>query len=172
MGKKKQYRGHYCYLCGELKPNERFSGRGRRNHICNACKKIPKAERQKIEDLRFVDSILDQKNISAGNIQSLKRIAETYTDELGAAGAVLVKVARVKSHKKKRISFLRQKHPDIYWELVRLGMLWEDEAEESTELEMELRCLEIDTELRFLFDCLEAYEAEALGGVIAPRKKP
>ncbi len=171
MGKKKRYRGHYCHLCGQIKPNEQFSGRGHRDHICKACKKMPKAERQKIEDRDFVDSVLGQKNISAGNIQSLERIAETYDGKLGETGAVLAKMARVKPHKKKRIRFLRQKHPDIYRELVRLGIVWEDGEEESTELELEFQCLELDSETQFLFDLDEACGAEVPGKVIAPHRK-
>lgn len=39
MGKKKGKRGHYCKGCGAYKPNENFSGKGRRNSICKKCKR-------------------------------------------------------------------------------------------------------------------------------------
>ncbi|WP_226036792.1 hypothetical protein [Aquibacillus saliphilus] len=37
MGKKK--RGHYCRQCGRTRPNEKFSGKGHRQHICKDCKR-------------------------------------------------------------------------------------------------------------------------------------
>lgn len=37
MGKKK--RGHYCKACGKSRPNEKFSGKGHRQHVCKDCKR-------------------------------------------------------------------------------------------------------------------------------------
>ncbi|MBS4193233.1 hypothetical protein KHA94_24385 [Bacillus sp. FJAT-49705] len=37
MGKKKS--GHYCKACGRTVPNEKFSGKGHRQHICKDCKR-------------------------------------------------------------------------------------------------------------------------------------
>ncbi|MFS0862017.1 hypothetical protein [Fredinandcohnia sp. 179-A 10B2 NHS] len=37
MGKKK--RGHYCFKCGRDRANEKFSGKGHRQHICKDCKR-------------------------------------------------------------------------------------------------------------------------------------
>ena len=38
----KKQRGHYCYVCGEHKANEKFSGRGHANHVkINQDKEIP-----------------------------------------------------------------------------------------------------------------------------------
>ncbi len=36
MGSKK--RGHFCKGCGNFLPNEKFSGRGHRKHLCKKCK--------------------------------------------------------------------------------------------------------------------------------------
>ena len=44
MGKKKRYRGHYCKVCGCIKPNEDFSGKGHATHICRTCDKRTKDE--------------------------------------------------------------------------------------------------------------------------------
>lgn len=41
MGKKKKH-GHFCIGCGMDKPNEKFSGKGHRQHICKACKRAGK----------------------------------------------------------------------------------------------------------------------------------
>jgi len=37
--------GHYCKVCGRTRPNEKFSGKGHRNHICKECASIPADER-------------------------------------------------------------------------------------------------------------------------------
>lgn len=37
MGKKKRKRGRYCRGCGTYRPNESFSGKGRRDSICKKC---------------------------------------------------------------------------------------------------------------------------------------
>lgn len=33
-------RGHYCSMCGRSRPNEAFSGRGHRDHICRECASV------------------------------------------------------------------------------------------------------------------------------------
>lgn len=45
MGKKKR-RGHYCKICGRNRPNEKFSGKGHRQHICKDCKRKGKKSTQ------------------------------------------------------------------------------------------------------------------------------
>ncbi|MDL2232166.1 GNAT family N-acetyltransferase [Ruminococcaceae bacterium OttesenSCG-928-L11] len=48
--KKKKHKphGHYCYVCGEHKANEKFSGRGHANHICKKCHALPVAARNEM----------------------------------------------------------------------------------------------------------------------------
>lgn len=40
MAKKKR-QGHYCKICGEIKANEKFSGKGHAKHICKSCQSKP-----------------------------------------------------------------------------------------------------------------------------------
>ena len=119
--------GHWCSICGGMKPNEAFSGRGHRDHICKQCQKMPKARRQEIRDRRFVGSVLEQRNISTGNRETLTRISTTYSGELGEQARVVLEVARVKPHRKRRVQWLRQHRRDLFDELVRLGFLWDVE---------------------------------------------
>ncbi|WP_138418314.1 hypothetical protein [Aquibacillus sediminis] len=44
MGKKK--RGHFCKVCGRIRANEKFSGKGHRQHICKDCKRKGKKLKQ------------------------------------------------------------------------------------------------------------------------------
>jgi len=116
--------GHYCGICGYSKPNEQFSGKGHRNHVCKKCQKMPKAKRQEIRDRDFVWSVLEQSNISKGNRANLERIAKTYADELGERAMVVLEVAKVKSHKGRRIKWLRENRRDLFDEMVRLGFFY------------------------------------------------
>ncbi len=50
-GKKKSKRhGHYCRICSNCRPNEKFSRKDRRTHICQDCQKLPKAERNAVDE--------------------------------------------------------------------------------------------------------------------------
>jgi uncharacterized membrane protein YukC len=40
MGKRKRRRGHFCWSCRGVLPNERFSGRGHARHVCKQCQKL------------------------------------------------------------------------------------------------------------------------------------
>ncbi|WP_262393179.1 hypothetical protein [Sporolactobacillus inulinus] len=53
--------GHYCRICGRTRPNEKFSGKGHRNHICKDCSRI-KAKKSRNEEYAFspdLKSLLD-----------------------------------------------------------------------------------------------------------------
>ena len=45
--KKSKHKGdkHFCWVCGEHKAHEKFSGRGHANHMCKQCHALPVAER-------------------------------------------------------------------------------------------------------------------------------
>jgi hypothetical protein len=38
--RQKRYRGHYCWRCERVRPNEQFSGKGHAQHLCNACARL------------------------------------------------------------------------------------------------------------------------------------
>lgn len=56
MGKRKRKRlpGHFCWVCGRQRPNEKFSGAGHKRHVCRDCAKLGPDElayRQSVRDL-------------------------------------------------------------------------------------------------------------------------
>jgi len=55
--KHKKPHGHFCYVCGERKPNEKFSGHGHAHHICRACQALPVAERNEMIAIRKIDNM-------------------------------------------------------------------------------------------------------------------
>lgn len=53
MAKKKE-QGHFCKICGEIKANEKFSGKGHAKHICKKCQSLPKEIEQKLQKLNLI----------------------------------------------------------------------------------------------------------------------
>ena len=45
MGKKKR-QGHYCRGCGRYRANEKFSGKGHRQHLCKDCHRERQAQKR------------------------------------------------------------------------------------------------------------------------------
>ena len=158
MGKKKRYRGHYCWMCESILSNESFSGRGHRDHICKKCKKLPRAKRQEKMDQDFLFNVLLQKNISKGNQKTLEEMVSRSAGRMKEKAEAVLLVAQTLPRKKKRR--LRKNNRALFEELVRLGLIfdwgevsYEDESEYDAEDEWEEQhCLELDTELRFLAD--------------------
>jgi len=52
--------GHYCKICGKSRPNEKFSGKGHKNHICKACSKLPREQIAKTEQMEKIFNYLCQ----------------------------------------------------------------------------------------------------------------
>lgn len=53
--------GHYCRICGRTRSNEKFSGKGHKNHVCKDCsgKSGKKAEERILkEDKQAVDDFV------------------------------------------------------------------------------------------------------------------
>ena len=59
MAKKKRYRGHYCWVCGRIRPNERFSGSSHSRHICKDCHKLGSEELAYRQEIRNIERCLD-----------------------------------------------------------------------------------------------------------------
>ncbi len=121
--KKKKYRGHYCWVCQSVLPNEKFSGQAHSNHICKKCSKLSKEELAKISDERFIYDVFFQKNISIENLYRIEKISKKYIGELGEQATVILKVAKLHPLKKKRLGFLYFKHKELFDELVRFGII-------------------------------------------------
>ena len=71
MAKKKLYQGHYCYVCGEIKANEKFSGKGHAKHICKECCKLAPEEKDRKVLKTKLDHLLDYGQLSKQNKEFL-----------------------------------------------------------------------------------------------------
>jgi len=56
--------GRYCRICGRERPNEQFSGKGRKIQVCKHCRAKLKNEGQAIEDKDGISGFLEQSHIS------------------------------------------------------------------------------------------------------------
>jgi hypothetical protein len=63
--------GHYGHICGRIRANEKFSGRGHRDHICKDCQRPPREERDRVTCLDELYGFLEQSHISQKNIDRL-----------------------------------------------------------------------------------------------------
>lgn len=75
MVKKKRYRGHFCKVCGQIRPNEKFSGKGHAAHICKICAKKPKEQQSEEIALNRIYSVYGYPNLSRDN----RRMLEKYS---------------------------------------------------------------------------------------------
>ena len=116
--------GDYCWVCRRQRANERFSGKGHRDHVCKECMKLSLAERKQLEEVDEVVGFLSQSNISAKNIARLQILAESSDQEVASFARAVTEVARVKPHKRRRLKVLAQEHKELMLRLEQLG-LWE-----------------------------------------------
>jgi hypothetical protein len=119
MGKRK---GHFCHVCGRHRPNEAFSGGGHRRHVCKECSRMPKEEREAIEQADEIFGFLTQSHISKKNLARLRILYESDNPRTTELADIVLQVALVKPYKKKRMSFLAQKHPELLSRMEETGL--------------------------------------------------
>ncbi|BBO92798.1 hypothetical protein DSCOOX_59780 [Desulfosarcina ovata subsp. ovata] len=119
----KKRHGHYCRICGSIKPNEAFSGKGHRNHICKVCSKLPRSEIDSIDQKDEIFNFLSQSHISKKNISRLHSLIESPDEEVAKLAGIVLDVAMVKPYKKKRLKFLAREHRDLLEKLDETGLI-------------------------------------------------
>ena len=117
--------GHYCRICGGERPNEQFSGKGHRIHVCKHCQKLPKSQRRAIEDRDDIFGFLQQSHISKKNLARLEQLAKSEEPRLARLAAIVLEVARVTPYKRRRLKILALKHRDLLRKLGETGLVLE-----------------------------------------------
>jgi hypothetical protein len=112
--------GHFCRICGCRRPNEQFSGRGHRIHVCKECQRLPKGEIKRIEALDELHGFLDQSNISARNVERLKILSGRSDPEVAGLASLLLDIARVLPGKRNRWRKLATRNRDLFDRAVKL----------------------------------------------------
>ncbi len=127
--------GRLCYYCNRIRPNERFGGRGHKIGLCSDCAKLPKDTLRDIKDSIFIESVLlNQSNISRGNIKTLDGIAERST-KISEKAKLISEIGRICPHKKKRIGELYKNRRDLFDKLVEFGLI--EDYNRNSEIEFE-----------------------------------
>jgi hypothetical protein len=115
---------HFCRICTRSLANEKFSGRGHRDHICRECQRLPRSTRESIDaESEIIGFLTNQSHISETNIARLRfHCSSPDPDIVRLAGAVL-SVALVTPFRRRRFSKLRLDHPQLFRELVEIGLM-------------------------------------------------
>ncbi len=109
--------GHFCRICQRVRANERFSGRGHRDHVCKDCARLPRKVREKRDILRELDQMLHQSHISPKNQTRLRSLTLHPDPTISQAAAILLELAQVYPYRRRRLIRLR-KHPDLLQRLI------------------------------------------------------
>ena len=112
--------GHYCRICDRSRPNEKFSGRGHRIHVCKECQRLPRAERDSIERGDELHGFLRQSFISAKNTARLQKLARHEDHQIAELAALILEIARVLPGKRNRWPKLAQRHRPLFNRAVEL----------------------------------------------------
>jgi hypothetical protein len=115
--------GHYCRICGRTRANEKFSGKGHRAHVCKDCTRLPKENRDAIEQKEEIFNYLKQSHISAKNTARLRRLAASSNREIAELAAIVIEVAKVKPFKRRRLKVLARQRRDLLDALERTGLI-------------------------------------------------
>src|SRR5438477_937735 len=94
--------GHYCYLCGQRRPNEQFSGRGHRDHVCKKCQRMPGDKCDRIERMEELNGFVHQSNISARNLVRLEMLSKHPDPKVATLAVLILDIGRVLPGKRNR----------------------------------------------------------------------
>lgn len=116
--------GHYCGICGRVRPNEKFSEKGHRSYVCKDCARRPKENREAIEQEDEIFGYLKQSHISTKNISRLRKLASSDNERVAELANIVLEVAEIKPHKKRRLKVLAQKRRDLLKKLEETGLIF------------------------------------------------
>jgi hypothetical protein len=115
--------GHHCRICGRTRPNEKFSGKGHRTHVCKDCVQMPKPDRDAIEQEEEIFNYLKQSRISEKNLARLRTLAATDDARIAELAAITLAVAQIKPFKRRRLQVLARERSDLLAALERTGLI-------------------------------------------------
>ncbi len=116
--------GHWCRICGCNKPNEKFSGKGHKNHICKQCSKKPKEEIAAADHEDEIFGFMNQSNISKKNISRLNKLKSSQNKRIAELASIILEVAMVKPNKKNRLKILAKEHIELFIKVKESGLIF------------------------------------------------
>jgi hypothetical protein len=139
MGKKKRYRGHYCWVCSSILPNEKFSGSGHKNHICKQCAKKSPEERREIKVVNNIAKISVLEDFSKNN----RAMLQSYLNDKSEKIRVEARFALDKYNELMIERRLQRKLEEEYEEKMGIDP-WDDEFWEEDDEEIEMSLQDLD----------------------------
>ena len=137
--------GHYCWLCGRMRPNESFSGRGRRVHECRRCRRsIPPARQAQLRLSRDLERMLRQSRISSKNITWAESLAKHEDEEVRNLASIVAEIGRVHPYRRRRHGAIRRAHAQLWERMVAAGLVEDWFTAGSDSLARDERPLEFD----------------------------
>ena len=116
-------RGNYCRICGNRRPNEAFSGKGNRIHVCKKCACLPKEKREEIECKDEIFNYLRQSHISDKNVSRLRKLSKSPNEQIAELSGIVLEVAEIKPYKKRRLKEIARKRRDLLHKLDQAGLI-------------------------------------------------
>ena len=119
----KKRQGHYCRICHSRKPNEAFSGKGHRIHVCKKCALLPKEKREETYYKDEIFKYLRQSHVSDKNVSRLRKLALSTNEEIAELAGIVLEVAEIKPYKKRRPKELARRRQDLLHKLNETGLI-------------------------------------------------
>lgn len=85
---------------------------------------MSKHERESIEQRSEIFNFMEQSNISEKNMARLNHLIESPDKEIAYLASIVLEVAKVKSHKKRRIKVLARERKDLLEKLNDTGLIY------------------------------------------------
>ena len=114
---------HWCKICDSALPNEKFSGKGHRDHICKKCARLPNEELTAIMEKDEMFGFLKQSNISKKNMARLNRLSASSNKRVAGLARIVLEVGQVKPHKRRRLKYLAREHKNLLKKLEETGLI-------------------------------------------------
>ena len=115
--------GHWCKICGRDRPNEKFSGKGHKVHVCRQCARLPAEERKCIEEEQEAMGFLSQSNISKRNMSRLRALASSPNPEIAEVARLVLAIGEARPRKRGRMRFLANQHRELLNGLDATGLI-------------------------------------------------
>lgn len=115
--------GHWCRICGSIKSNEKYFGKGHKSHICKECSRKPKEEIEQIDQSEEIFNFLKQSHISKKNISRLEQLAGSKNTEISELANIVLEVAKIKPQKMRRLKFLTKENRALLNKLEKTGLI-------------------------------------------------
>jgi len=116
MSKRGKQRGHFCWCCGRIRPNEKFSGRGHDRHLCRDCAKLGPSELAYRQAARDIDRLVDDSGVVRRKQRTSFERFLAHPDERVRAYANEVAARDVQAREAFRQDRLAEEAAELAWE--------------------------------------------------------